>query len=139
MPTQEQLRELRRENQRWPRAMTIVPREAWPPGATLALLSASCQALGVWRSRTHLAIVYPAPEPAWRRITVQRTDWDERGALDGISWDYLQQIKIEVGLGGYVAVEVYPEDDQLVNVANMRHLWILRRDARPPYAWEAPR
>jgi hypothetical protein len=28
---------------------------------------------------------------------------------------------------------VYPPVDEIVNVANMRHLWLL--DEAPPYAW----
>ena len=33
-----------------------------------------------------------------------------------------------------MAVEVFPADDQVVNVANMRHLWVLPEPL--PFAWE---
>lgn len=35
--------------------------------------------------------------------------------------------------GGWITVEVYPEQSNLVNVANMRHLFIL--PVRPEFAW----
>ena len=38
----------------------------------------------------------------------------------------LQDIKRQAGLGDYMAVEIYPKDRDIVNVANMRHLWVLR-------------
>lgn len=43
---------------------------------------------------------------------------------DGISWDALQEIKGAVGYADRDAVEIYPRDADVVNVANMRHLWI---------------
>ncbi len=48
-------------------------------------------------------------------------------------WDELQRIKSECGYGNTDAIEIYPADDDVVNVANMRHLWIL--DSRIPFAW----
>jgi hypothetical protein len=53
---------------------------------------------------------------------------------DSITWDDLQRIKAEVGYGDRCAVEVYPPDSLIVNVKNMRHLWIL--DEIPPYCWK---
>ncbi|EOG1815585.1 hypothetical protein ACK3RA_000943 [Enterobacter hormaechei] len=38
--------------------------------------------------------------------------------------DALQEIKSAVGYGDRDAVEIYPRDSDVVNVANMRHLWI---------------
>ena len=44
---------------------------------------------------------------------------------DGITWDELQRIKNEC-LGEDVwCVEVYPAQSELLDVANMRHLWVL--------------
>jgi hypothetical protein len=51
---------------------------------------------------------------------------------DGILWDELMEVKTAVGFGERWAVEVFPPDAHLVNVANMRHLWITHR---PPFAW----
>lgn len=60
------------------------------------------------------------------RITVNRTQLKAPGRwVDGITWDELQKIKSQLGYGHRDAVEVYPKDKDVVNVANMRHLWIL--------------
>jgi hypothetical protein len=53
---------------------------------------------------------------------------------EGITWEQLQQIKRQVGYGEFDAVEVYPDDDDVVNVSNMRHLWILEPGSLP-FAW----
>lgn len=45
--------------------------------------------------------------------------------LDGITFDELMQLKRECGRGDLDALEVYPADFDLVNVANMRHLFIV--------------
>lgn len=50
---------------------------------------------------------------------------------DGVSWDTLQAIKSDLGFADAWAVEVYPPDDAVVNLTNMRHLWIMPSD----YAW----
>ena len=46
--------------------------------------------------------------------------------LDGISWDQLMALKRHIGYGELYAIEIFPRDTDIVNVANMRHLWILR-------------
>ncbi|MEI9693262.1 DUF7694 domain-containing protein [Atlantibacter hermannii] len=52
---------------------------------------------------------------------------------DGISWDTLQEIKNAVGYADRDAVEIFPAERDVVNVANMRHLWILPEPL--PFAW----
>ena len=37
----------------------------------------------------------------------------------------LQEIKNTIGYKDKFAVEVYPAENDIVNVANMRHLWVL--------------
>ena len=39
-----------------------------------------------------------------------------------ISWEILQKIKRQI-LGDVVAVEIFPTDSDVVNLANTRHLW----------------
>lgn len=59
------------------------------------------------------------------RLSVNTTSVGSSGRWkDGISWDALQEIKSAVGYADRDAVEVYPRDADVVNVANMRHLWI---------------
>lgn len=89
----------------------------------------------VWRSRDFLVQLFD--EGGHVRVTVNRThmpngkDW-----ADGITWDELQAIKAEIGRGDRWAVEVYPPDDEVVNDAPMRHLWLL--DEPPSFGWRTP-
>lgn len=110
----------------FPAAMELVADQLPGPG----------QPVRVWRSRTHLAMLYTHELHA--RLTVQRvTDaafHPDRNPKGGISWDDLQRIKSECGFGDWWAVEVYPADAEVIDVAPMRHLWLLGADA-PPYAW----
>lgn len=67
------------------------------------------------------------------RLSICTTKQKGSKWVDGITWDQLQEIKRNVGFGNRLAVEVYPEDSRIVNVANMRHLFILQE--RPSFAW----
>ena len=53
---------------------------------------------------------------------------------DGISWDELQEIKNALGYHNMWLVECYPPEKDLVNVANMRHLFLLKEP--PEYGWK---
>jgi len=69
------------------------------------------------------------------RLSVNRTHVDPATLrwVDGIRWDDLQRLKQEAGYGEREAVEIYPPDGYVVDVANMRHLWIL--PGRMPFSW----
>lgn len=62
------------------------------------------------------------------RICVQRNDFGE-----GISWDDLQAIKNAIGYQDFDAVEIYPKHDDVLNVGNFRHLWVM--PTLLPFAW----
>lgn len=116
----EQARMLARENAKWPLTMKQIPKEAWPE----ALHVAPHPPISVWRSRDYLAQVFR--EPSGMRISVNRTMVTQTGDWrDAIPWDDLQRIKREVGFPDVAALEVYPADEDVVNVANIRHLWIV--------------
>src|SRR5690606_15920558 len=87
----------------------------------------------VWRSRDFL--VQGVKEPAGIiRLSICRTNLDRKGDwTDGITWDQLQRLKSEAGFGDLDAVEVYPAASDVVNVANLRHLWVF--PAPLPFAW----
>jgi len=55
---------------------------------------------------------------------------------DGITWDELQEIKDQCGYQDKWLVEYYPPKNRIVNVANIRHLWIM--DNEPPYTLDRP-
>lgn len=103
----------------WTDGLRRVPRSEWPrnePGLD-----------EVWTSKDWVVLIYESTGSEAERITVRRTSGD-----DGITWDDLMAIKRAVGRGSYWAVEIYPPDDQVHNVANMRHLWVVER---PDFAW----
>lgn len=88
----------------------------------------------VWGSRDHLAVLYHDPN-GHDRLTINSTLMDRSTGRwdDGITWDELMAIKAQCGFADRWAVEVYPPDAEVVDVANLRHLWLL--PAPPPYAW----
>ena len=113
------------QNKNQPPVMKRLPEQQWPykPEGLKE----------VWRSQDFLAQIYEAPN-AVERISVIRTtigvfgNWNDR-----ITWDELMKVKHECGWGNEWVVEVYPADTEIVNVANMRHLFVL--PAPPEYAW----
>lgn len=123
--TREQRRQLERDNERWPRTLARVPHDDWPARTPPGIAE-------VWRSRDFLVQVYQ-PQSGAERLTVCRTAHDGDRWHDSIAWDDLQRLKAECGRGARWAVEIYPADSEVVNVANMRHLWVVA-DA-PAFAW----
>ena len=124
--TRAQRRELERQNAKLPRELQLIPREVWP--------NPNGPQRRVFRSRDFLVQEFDAPAPACVRLSVNRTTLGEAGRwIDNITWDELQEIKAQCGYQHADAVEVYPPVGDVVNVANMRHLWILRD--RLPFAW----
>ena len=104
-----------------------IPPERWPktgeiPGTTR---------IKVFLNDTFLVQIFSEANGFYRlsvNVTKQRFGvWK-----DGITWDQLQEIKRLVGYGNLCAVEIYPPDEHLVNVANFRHLWIV---PEPPFMW----
>lgn len=121
------LRQLARDNAAMPDLMQPVRPEHWPE-AMRGVVSA------VFRSRHFLAQLYVEASGVMR-LSVNRTTTDPQGVrwVDGITWDELQRVKTECGFGDQWAVEVYPPNDDVVNVANVRHLWLLPE--APEFAW----
>lgn len=76
------------------------------------------------RSKDYAVQVYAEKDGALR-LSINRTKIDKRGNwVDGMTWDELMRVKTMAGYGHCWAVEVYPPLRHVVNVANMRHLWI---------------
>ncbi len=87
----------------------------------------------VCRNRSYLVQIFPEIDGA-RRISVCRTMIDNSGKWeDGMTWDDLMGIKAQIGYQDRWAVEIYPPDKNTVNVANMRHLWLIPE--KPSFAW----
>ena len=89
-----------------------------------------------WRSKRLLVMEFADPSPlVLCRLSVNRTAVNVHTGhwLDGLTWDELQQAKFECGFGPFDAVEVYPAAGDEVNLANIRHLWVMRE--RVSFAW----
>lgn len=126
--SRQQRKMLEKENQRWPEALRSIPRSEWPCIESHTITK-------VWRSRRFLVQQYENPgEPV--RLSINTTILGGNGRWkDGITWDEIQEIKRQCGYGSMYACELYPDDADVVNVANVRHIWLL--DAPPSYAWRA--
>jgi hypothetical protein len=99
-----------------------------------ALPSGKSKLLRVWRSRLYMVGLWLEPS-GFQRLTIQRAAIDNAGQwVDGITWDQMQQLKTEAGFGNMWAVECYPPEDQVVNVANLRHMFLLP-DGAPSFGW----
>ena len=115
---------LKQENTRWGSTLEPVPQHLWP--------AIEPQPIAVLRSSHFLAQVF-APYAGGQRISVMRCLIDRNGDwMAGIGWEELMAVKRDCGFGDRWAVEIYPPDAHIVNVANMRHLWITQE---PQFAW----
>ncbi|MBD1555179.1 DUF7694 domain-containing protein [Pseudomonas typographi] len=75
----------------------------------------------VWRSRSFLVQVFDEAN-GYQRMSICRTAHNGQSWADQVTWDELMQLKHECGRDRD-AVEVFPADQDIVNVANMRHLF----------------
>jgi len=117
--TREQRRQLARDNAKQPLVMTLVPVQLWPANRPSNVIES-------WRSRDFVAAVYQEADGV-ERISINRTEMNGADRWqDGITWDDMQRIKREIGRGNCYTIEIFPCDKDVVNVANMRHLWVLR-------------
>lgn len=116
-----------REAAERPVELSPVPRDRWPPPKPSAPYPVE-----VFWNRQFLVQVFN--EASGMRMTVNRTTVNKAGNWDeNISWEDLQQLKREAGYGGFWAVEIFPPDQHVINVANMRHLWLLNE--APAFGW----
>lgn len=111
---EKQIRLAEKAEGRRPLVLTKVPKSQWP-GEQPGLVE-------VWLSRIFLVQVFREADGTGR-MSVCRTARNNGQWLDGITWEELMRVKRECGRGDCDAVEVYPADRDVVNVANMRHLW----------------
>ncbi len=68
------------------------------------------------------------------RLSVNRTDLTSTGRWkEGISWEELQSLKDQAGFKSSDAIEIYPAAEDVINEANMRHLWVM--PVKLPIGW----
>lgn len=110
-----------------PSGLTPVPKWKWPDNNDRKRTE-------VWLSDKYLVQVFD--EGHSLRMSVNRVTVRDDGKWDeNLTWDELQEIKGQIGRGKKYAIEIYPRDCDVVNVANMRHLWILPKML--PMGWRA--
>lgn len=106
--------------------MEKVPEDEWPTDVK------GKRPLEVWNSRLFCAMLWE--DNGFQRLSMCRTALKPDGSWeDGLTWDEVNRVKSECGYHDRWAVEVYPPQDSIVNVANMRHIWLL--DKPPSYGW----
>lgn len=122
--------QLREENNKYSQVtFSMIPRDQWGEGREPNLFA-------VWRSFGFLVQCY-AEDAFMVRLTVCRTCADRHGEFKaGITWDELQWIKDKVGYADHDAVEIYPRLKDIVNVGNLRHLWVYKT-GEVPFRWKA--
>lgn len=127
-PSRQQRRALEKENAKLPTYLQQVPPEQWPGFKPPDLVE-------VWRSRNCLVQIYTEPA-GYQRMSICRSVHNGDRWVDQVTWDELMRLKRECGRGDRDAVEVFPADRDIVNVANMRHLFFPPEDL--PFKWKKP-
>ncbi len=96
--------------------MKNIPQSEWPNDGETTRIA-------VYKNREHLVQCFQ--ESGAIRLSINSVRRKPDGQWkDRITWDELQRIKRLIGYGDLAAIEIYPRDKDIVNVANMRHLWI---------------
>lgn len=115
---------LKTENKQWPKNFVEIPEKDWP--------FKTPNLINVYRSRDYLVQKYKEGEII--RLSMNRTSMKTDGNWnENLQWEEIQNIKRELGFGDFYAIEIYPRDHDIVNVANMRHLWIMPKPL--PIGW----
>lgn len=120
---------MRKESAAYPAHLVEVPPSDWP-------ISSTAGPQEVWRSRDYLVQVFSSDDPAVLvRLSVSRSALSAGGWQDNIPREVLQQLKNECGYAMHDALEVYPCAGDVVHVANMRHIFVMRDPVS--FAWRA--
>ena len=88
-PNKWQRKYIKQQNDKMPRRLQEIPRELWPENSPAGILR-------VLRSRFFLVQVYQAAEPALVRLTVNKTTYDGKTYVDGISWESFKRSSVTV-------------------------------------------
>jgi hypothetical protein len=120
---------LEKQNKTYATEMAKIAIDDWPPSVKINPRRPQM----IFRSKDFLAQFHEDPN-GYLRMSVQRTtQYTDGNWKDGITFDELQRVKRECGFADHWFVECYPPDDELVNIANIRHLFLMPE--APPFAW----
>lgn len=90
----------------------------------------------VWENNRFLVQRYHEEHSIRLTVIKKEAAYFENGLpiwKEGITWDELQGIKDALGFYDSWFVEIYPPKEHIINVANMRHLWII---TEPNFGWK---
>ncbi len=120
-------RAMLQENTQWPEQLVdATPEQIQSPESGQAPYK-------VMRSRFFMVQLYQEAKGIIR-LSVNRTELTSNGSWKGgISWDELQSLKNQAGFEAFDALEIYPAAEDVVNVSNMRHLWVV--PGKLPIGW----
>lgn len=108
-----------------PENLTPIPRDQMPAAG------GRNPPFQAWWSRKYLVQAFN--DGGLVRLSICRSKTNGERWDDGLTWDELQAIKNEVGYSDHDALEVYPRAQDVVNVANIRHLWVMPEPV--DFAW----
>lgn len=84
----------------------------------------------VWASNKFVVLVfeYKTSTNFSGRLHIHRAEMDivQKRWVGDISWDELQEIKMQCGFGERKAVEFFPKQSELKDTNNVRHLFITK-------------
>ena len=111
---------MRKESANYTTEFVRIPSEEWvDPPVGLVM---------VWRNNRYLVQVY-AQNDCLVRLSICQAKLNADGSrwLDGLTWEDLQWVKNSVGFANNCAVEIFPPKKDVVDVANMRHLFVFEK------------
>lgn len=118
-------RAMQKENMNYSRLFVRLPQENVDK-LNYRLEPSSIPVHSAFRNKFFLVQIYIHNENLIR-LSINRTELDHKGYWkDGILWDEIQHIKNTLGYEEFDAIEVYPKKSDLVDVSNIRHIWILK-------------
>lgn len=100
-----------------PKELIRMDRDKWPE-------SKDESRIDVFISQKYMVQIFKENKNIFR-LSINKTVSNGKSWEENLSWDELQTIKNEVGYKEFDAVEVYPKYCDVVNVANMRHLFVM--------------
>lgn len=118
-------RKFERDSKSWPEELKLVDSGDLPEGEHAGLIE-------LWRSSAFLVQVHEHNE-AVLRVSIATVD--KQKIPDRLPWPVLQRLKREIGRGDWEAVEIYPADQDQVNVDDMRHLWVFKNGIKLPFGF----
>lgn len=88
----------------------------------------------IWRNDQYVAIVRRFPEGGVASLSIRR---DDRKAIR--DWRHLQRVKNDIAGPHVEAVELFPDEDRLLDTANQYWLWCMPPGVRMPLGWDTKR